>query len=201
MNQLRILLFAGGGAILALIGGLYLAIARQRKQHAALALELLRQGASQSQAQALLVSRGMDSADAAEAVQAAIRGSAAEAVEAILEKGASEDDAVRKLAASGVDAKVAEDVAGLVAFNRWFRRHPVLYTLVGLVLSLVGIAVCFAGLVLRDGNLSGKFMTFPYAGSITITAGICITAAGCMFLSGHFVGFRRGKKPDPFANL
>ena len=36
----------------------------------------------------------------------------------------------------------------------------------------LGVAVAFGGLVLWDGNLSGRFVTFPFAGGLTIMAGV-----------------------------
>ena len=60
----------------------------------------------------------------------------------------------------------------------WAKRHPVASVMLGLTLMPLGVAVAFGGLVLRDGNLSGRFVTFPFAGAITIMAGVFLLVIG-----------------------
>jgi hypothetical protein len=60
----------------------------------------------------------------------------------------------------------------------WARRHPVVSVVLGLVLVPLGAAVTFGGMVLRDGNLSGRFVTFPFAGGFTMMAGVFLLVIG-----------------------
>jgi hypothetical protein len=60
----------------------------------------------------------------------------------------------------------------------WAQRHPVASVMLGLPLMPLGVAVAFGGLVLRDGNLSGRFVTFPFAGALTIMAGVFLLVIG-----------------------
>jgi hypothetical protein len=55
----------------------------------------------------------------------------------------------------------------------------------------------FGGLVLRDGNLSGRFVTFPFAGGLTITVGIFLLVIGLVLTVVPFMnGDRTSTKAD-----
>jgi hypothetical protein len=60
----------------------------------------------------------------------------------------------------------------------WVQRHPVTSVLLGVPMMAFGVGVSFGGLVLRDGNLSGRFVTFPFAGALTIMAGVFLLVIG-----------------------
>ena len=60
---------------------------------------------------------------------------------------------------------------------------PVKATL-GMVLVVAGLAILIASLVLRDGNLTGKMPTIPYAGLMARLIGTIVMVLG-MFLLGR----------------
>jgi len=51
-------------------------------------------------------------------------------------------------------------------------------TAAGILALLVGAAVVMVGLVLYEGNRSGVFPTFPFAGGLTMLLGASLMAAG-----------------------
>jgi hypothetical protein len=58
------------------------------------------------------------------------------------------------------------------------QRHPIVSVVLGVPLMALGAGVVFAGLILRDGNTSGRFVTFPFAGGLTIVAGAFLLVIG-----------------------
>lgn len=55
--------------------------------------------------------------------------------------------------------------------------------LAGILLILLGMAVLIASLIIRDGNITGRMPTFPFAGMLTKLVGVMVFAVG-MFLLG-----------------
>jgi hypothetical protein len=77
-------------------------------------------------------------------------------------------------------------VVGEASFFRWCHRWSIPIGAAGLLLFAAGIALIFTGMILRDGNLSGRFVTFPFAGGLTIAVGIAVLSIGAVFLAGVF---------------
>lgn len=62
--------------------------------------------------------------------------------------------------------------------------------LIGMVLIVAGLAVLIASLILRDGNLTGRMPTFPYAGLVTKILGAVVMITGmCLLGKGGMVKF------------
>ncbi|GAC1475915.1 MAG: hypothetical protein NVSMB9_29340 [Isosphaeraceae bacterium] len=141
---------------------------------------LFGKGASPAEVARQLAAEGFDLKHAAKLVLKTLRRAEVARASALLEAGASEKDAQGGLMATGADAKVAQDLVAEAVLRRWLRRHPILFGVAGLALFTLGVAVIFGGLILRDGNLSGRFVTFPFAGGLTIMAGTFIVVFGSL---------------------
>jgi hypothetical protein len=147
---------------------------------------MLRKGASLAEAQQELAAVGYDPKHIAEVLEKMRYRAALADASALLDLGLSEEEAQKQLMGKGMTAEGANEVIGEARLIRWAHRWPVLKAAGGLLLSAVGIAVCFFGLVLRDGNRTGRFVTFPYAGTLTISVGVCLLAFGCLPLAYVF---------------
>jgi hypothetical protein len=133
---------------------------------------------SQRQAQEQLVAEGVDPQVAAKGIREASEEAAVTSAAEMLRRGASEKEVQEFLAARGLDAKAAADVVHDLAHPSWVRRHPILSVILGPLVLALGGGVIFAGLVLRDGNRTGRFVTFPFAGGLTISAGTVVILVG-----------------------
>lgn len=160
MDLLPLLLIGGGATIFGLLGWLFVAIQRAKKQTLARAEQLLRLGATPKQAQQQLADEGHDLEDAAEMVRKAVAKSLRDAAAAAVARSGSETPSL--------DARRLP----------WGRRHPVLCFFLGVPLVFLGCGVLIASLIVRDGNLTGKFVTFPFAGAVTRMLGIFIFVIG-----------------------
>ncbi len=178
MEPLALTFLLCGGGLLALIAILIALVHRERRRVAARAAELLRHGASPQQTQQQLVAEGVDPKQTAEAVRQATVDAAAASAAEMLKRGASEKEAREELSARGLDSEAADDVVHDLAHPPWARRHPVASVMLGLPLMALGAGVVVAGLILRDGNLTGRFVTFPFAGGLTIMAGVILLVFG-----------------------
>jgi hypothetical protein len=70
------------------------------------------------------------------------------------------------------------------------RPAGVLQGLAGMILVVGGMAILVASLIIRDGNLTGKMLTFPYAGLLTRAVGTLVLVLGMAFLGkGGMVKF------------
>ncbi|MSR60364.1 MAG: hypothetical protein EXS05_22435 [Planctomycetaceae bacterium] len=191
MDSLRLILFIGGGGILAIIGLVAALVYRQQRQAVSRAAELLHQCGSPQQAQQQLVAEGMDPQQAVSVMPRAVEQVIAESAARLLGQGVTEADAVGQLVGTGLlPQKVVADLVRDVAHPTWFQRHPFVSVMLGLPLMALGAATMFGGLVLRDGNRSGKFVTFPFAGALTIMLGIFVFVMGLTFAAVPFARFR-----------
>jgi hypothetical protein len=60
----------------------------------------------------------------------------------------------------------------------------------GMILVVAGMAILVASLIIRDGNLTGKMLTFPYAGLLTRVVGTLVLVLGMALLGkGGMVKF------------
>lgn len=64
----------------------------------------------------------------------------------------------------------------------WSHIHPRLSVVLGSVLMILGSGVLIASLILRDGNITGKLPTFPYAGMITKLVGMAFFVFGLVMV-------------------
>jgi hypothetical protein len=70
------------------------------------------------------------------------------------------------------------------------RPVSVVQGLAGMILVVAGMAILVASLIIRDGNLTGKMLTFPYAGLLTRVVGTIVMVLGMAFLGrGGMVKF------------
>jgi hypothetical protein len=157
-----------------------------KKQMTARAVELLGKGASPTQATQQLIHERFDPSLSAQIVEKAIHRAEIDHATALLQNGASVDEAQNKLMATGMTPQKAKDVVGEAAFFRWCHRWSIPIGVAGLFLVASGVALIFTGLILRDGNRTGRFVTFPYAGGLTIAVGIAVLSIGCVLLVGVF---------------
>ncbi len=177
---------AVGLGILGLLGLGALYFRRLGGRLSAQAVEWFGKGASPAEVQEMLVAKGIDPQYAADVVRKTIRRSAFAEAAAMLDEGAAEPEIRAHLIKAGLDAEAAGEIVGAAALSQRFRRWPILSVVAGLALVGGGVALGFFGLVLRDGNRSGKFVTFPYAGTTAMVAGCCAAGVGCMILWGRF---------------
>jgi hypothetical protein len=134
----------------------------------------------------MLVAKRIDPQYAANVVRKTIRRSAfAEAV-AMLGEGVAEPEVRADLLKGGIDRETVDDAIGAAALSLTFRRYPILSVVAGLALVAGGVGLGFFGFFLRDGNRTGKFVTFPFAGQTAFVIGCCIAGVGCVILWGRF---------------
>jgi hypothetical protein len=157
-----------------------------KKRMTARAVELLGKGASPAQATQQLAHEGYDSSLSAQVVEKAIHRAEIDHATALLEKGASDDEARNELIATGMAPQKAKDVVSEASFFRWCHRWSIPIGVAGLLLFASGVALIFTGLILRDGNRTGRFVTFPFAGGLTVMVGVGVLSIGCVLLAGVF---------------
>jgi hypothetical protein len=179
----------GGGGILILIALVSVANRRAVKRASARAAEL--RLVSGRQAQQQLVAEGVDPELAAKGIRQASEEAVITSAAEMLSRGASEKEVREFLAARGLDPEAAADVVHDLAHPAWVRRHPVLSVVLGLPVIALGVGMTFAGLVLRDGNRTGRFVTFPFAGGLTIMAGIGVLSVGLVLTVVPFMKMRQ----------
>lgn len=175
---------------LGILGLLGLGALYYRRLNARLGVEILawlRKGATLAEAQATLAARGIDAEYAADLVGKTIRRAAFVEAAAMLGEGATDAEVRDHLVKSGLDREAADEVVGAAVFRQTLRRWPLLSVMAGLTLALGGVALAFFGLILRDGNRTGRWVTFPYAGGTAMVAGVCVAGIGCTILYGRFL--------------
>ena len=165
----------GAAAIAALFA---FATLKEKKRVLARTLELFAKGASSAEIVPHLVAEGFDQATATAVVEKAARRIMLGHPTSMLEAGHSRADILKDMVGRGLDPEQAEELIGEAALLRWAHRWRFLLLPAGLALCLAGAGICFFGLVVRDGNRSGKWVTFPYAGGLTIMAGVFVLAMG-----------------------
>ena len=190
MDGLQIGLLLGGGTVLGLVGFLYWATSRADKRFVEQAIESIRSGATTQDTVARLIRDGLDARHADAVVQAALRewierSMIAKAAE-MLNAGSSESEAIAQLNAQGVEVDAAASIVSDIVRVPWCKRHPIVSVLLGAPILIVGAGLLFASLVLRDGNLTGKFVTFPFAGLVTKLIGVLVTVTGLFLVTFPF---------------
>jgi hypothetical protein len=170
------------GIALILLGFLAVAGSAAAKQDFARVSVLFAKGASPENAAEQLVAEGTDPAQAAKMVTAALRRFTAARIGAMLDEGMSAKDVEKVIVGEGIDEESTRDLIGHTMLTRRFRRRPLVSAMGGLILAIIGVAVMLVGLVLRDGNRTGRFVTFPFAGTLTIGLGMIPLCFGCMAL-------------------
>jgi hypothetical protein len=136
--------------------------------------ELFSKGAMPEQVVGQLAAEGFDAEHAQRLVLSAVKRSAAVRALEVLGKGATELEVREELESNGLSAELAEEVVGEVMLREKLRRRPLVYGALGLLGVVVGVGVIFAGFVLRAGNQTGRFPTFPFAGGLTMLVGSMI---------------------------
>ncbi len=179
---------AVGLSIFALLGLGALYFHRLNSRLMAQTVEWFRKGASPAEVQQMLAAKGIDPPYATNVVRKTIRRSAFAEATVMLDDGVAEAEVRAHLTKAGLDAEAAGEIVGTAALGRRFRQWPILSVVAGVALVLGGVALGFFGLVLRDGNRSGRFVTFPYSGTTAMVAGCCVAGVGCMILRGRFAG-------------
>jgi hypothetical protein len=174
------LLAAAGVAFFVVVGQIL------KKRMTARAVELLGKGASPAEATQQLIYERFDASLSAQIVEKAIHRAEIDHATALLDKGASDDDARNELIASGMAPQKAKDVVSEASFFRWCHRWSIPLGGAGLFLVASGVALIFTGLILRDGNRTGRFVTFPFAGGLTIMVGVAVLSIGGVILAGVF---------------
>jgi hypothetical protein len=104
----------------------------------------------------------------------------------MLGEGVAEPEVRADLLKGGIDRETVDDAIGAAALSLMFRRYPILSVVAGLALVAGGVGLGFFGFFLRDGNQTGKFVTFPFAGQTAFVIGCCIAGVGCVILWGRF---------------
>jgi hypothetical protein len=182
MDWLPIAFVAGGGTVLALIAALIFAVRRADKRLADRAVELLQQNSDPPQVLTQLTAEGVDQKQATSVLRRVVRRLSHEAIIAsvneMLDKGIPESEVREQVTAKGLKAETAANLVEELAHPRWLRRHPVASVANRVPVMLAGCAVLIASLIVRDGNLTGKWVTFPYAGLLTKLVGVLILAMG-----------------------
>lgn len=157
-----------------------------KKRATARAFELFRKGSSSIEIEQQLVAEGCDAQMASNVVQKVVKRIMLAHPLASLEAGQSQEDILKDMVSRGIEATQAERLIGEAALLRWGRRWRFLLVPVGLAVCVVGVCVIFFGLILRDGNRTGKWVTFPFAGGLTILTGTAITILGVCLLAVVF---------------
>ena len=185
------LIFVGIGAVVAVIAGIFIvATIMANKKVELRARELLVKGVNPVHIFDQLVAEGAATQQAEQIVLKVIENDAVERANGFLDRGLSEIEIVKQLMAKGMDAKTAESAANQAVANQRFRAHPFLFGGLAFVLIVIGVPICFLGLVLRDGNRTGRWVTFPYAGTITSVFGVCLTGTGFGLFYGLWMAQR-----------
>jgi len=157
-----------------------------RKRASARAHELFLKGAAAAEIVPVLVAEGCPSETAAGVVEATFRRILLAHPTTMLEAGHARADILKDMVGRGIDATHAEEIIGEAATRLWCRRWWFFLVPAGIALCVAGAALAFFGLVLRDGNRTGKWVTFPFAGGVTITAGASVLVMGVVTLAMAF---------------
>ena len=165
----------GAAAVVALF---VLAGRTVKKRTEARIFELFAKGASSTEIVPQLVAEGIDQASATDLVGRVVRSIALAHPTGMLVAGHSKAEILKDLIGRGVDPTIAKENIDEAATLLWFRRWWFLLLPAGLGLVIAGGGLAFLGLVLRDGNQTGKWVTFPFAGGIAMTAGACLAVVG-----------------------
>ena len=170
----------------ALVGG-FVAVGQVLKRRIAARFhELLAKGAASDEILEQLVAEGHDRQLASEVVDKLVSRILVDHPAKLLDEGCSRGDILKDLLGRGMGAAQAEELIDVADTRRWYRRWRYVLAPIGAVLCLVGVAVLLFGLVVRDGNRTGKWVTFPYAGTLTLLAGTGVLVTGMSLVAGAF---------------
>jgi cytochrome c-type biogenesis protein CcmH/NrfF len=181
MEMLPYYLGGFGALVLLAIGAIYYQSVRTRKRLMLQIRDKLQHGAAAEQVEAELVESHGDAAVAAKLIAEALRRIKIEDAASRMEQGTTAEELRQELVSRGMEAEKAEEVVGAASFLRFCRQHPVVSMGLGVVLPLLGAVLVIGGILLWLGNKSGRFVTFPFSGHITIGLGLTILGLGCGF--------------------
>src|SRR5438105_8941154 len=175
--------FVGGGlTVLGLITWFVVAVRRADRRVAERVRTILEQGESPQQALDQLIADRVDPKQATSAVNRMVRRMGKESLIALtmeaLNQGTPEAEICERLTAKGLRPDTAANLVEELAHPPFVRRHPILSVSLGVPIMIGGCAVIIGSLIVRDGNLTGKWVTFPYAGLVTKLVGIFILTIG-----------------------
>lgn len=157
-----------------------------KKRAMARTLELFSKGSASNDIERQLVAEGCDPQMAATVVRHVSKRIMLAHPLTMLDAGYSQEDILKDLVGRGIDATHAERLIGEAALLHWGRRWRFLLVPAGLIICVLGAGVFLLGLVLREGNRSGKWVTFPFAGALTILTGTGVFVIGVALLSVVF---------------
>ena len=148
--------------------------------------ELLAKGASSTDIVPQLISEGLDQESAVNIVERVVKKILLVHPTEMLQAGHSKADILKDLIGQGLNETLAMENIDEAATLLWFRRWWFLLLPTGIALVIAGAGVAFFGMILRDGNRTGKWVTFPFAGGITMTAGACVAVIGITMIAMVF---------------
>jgi hypothetical protein len=178
--------FVGGGLLLlGLITTLVVAVCKTDRRIADHVRDILQRGADPQQAVNQLAAEGVDPKKAVSVVNRLLRLMQKESwinqTVTMLNAGTPEEQIRESLTTKGLNAETAASLVQELAHPPWIQRHPIVTVSIGVPIMIVGCAVMVASLIVRDGNLTGKWVTFPYAGLVTKIVGLFIFLIGLVF--------------------
>jgi hypothetical protein len=182
MELLPILFVLGGVTVLGLITALVVAVRKADRRIADHVRNILQRGSTTQQALNQLAAEGVDPKQAINVVKRLVRTMQKEAwinqTLEMLNAGTPEEQIREALAAKGLKSETAEALVQELGHPPWIQRHPIASAAIGIPIMIAGCAVLVASLIVRDGNLTGKWVTFPYAGLVTKLVGVFIFVIG-----------------------
>jgi hypothetical protein len=182
MDWLPIAFTAGGLLVLGLITALVVAVRKADRRIADHVRDILQRGSTPQQALNQLAAEGVDPKQATSVVKRLVRTMQKETwinqTLEMLHAGMPEEQIREALAAKGLKSEKAADLVQELAHPPWVQRHPIISAAIGVPIMIAGCAVLVASLIIRDGNLTGKWVTFPYAGLVTKLVGLFIFIIG-----------------------
>ena len=149
-----------------------------KKRTSARIFVLFAKGASSIEIVPQLVAEGLDQETAEKIVEGVVKKLLLAQPTEMLQAGHSKANILKDLIGRGLDATLAKENIDEAATLLWFRRWWFLLLPAGIALVIAGAGLAFFGMILRDGNRTGKWVTFPFAGGITMTAGACVAVMG-----------------------
>jgi len=182
MQLLPILFVLGGLLVLGLITALVVAVRKADRRIADHVRDILQRGSTPQQALNQLAAEGVDPKQETGVVKRLVRLMQQEAwinqASQLLNAGTPEEQICEQLTGLGLKPETAAALVQELAHPPWIQRHPIASAAIGVPIMIAGCAVLVASLIVRDGNLTGKWVTFPYAGLVTKLVGVFIFVIG-----------------------
>jgi hypothetical protein len=168
--------FVGGGVLLlGVILTFVIAIIKVDRRLAEHVRDILQRGADPQQAVNQLAAEGVDPMKAVSVVKRLLRLMQKEAwinqTLDMLHAGTPEEQIRDSLMTKGLKAETAACLVQELAHPPWIQRHPIVTASIGVPIMIVGCGVMVASLIVRDGNLTGKWLPFRKPGFLTLDDG------------------------------